>query len=692
MSNIVDAFKRILVGRPVRSSAEHKQLPKSIALPIFASDVLSSIAYAPDEIILTLALAGVTLLAISPWVALAVTAVLLVVVITYRQTVLNYSTGGGYEVAKQKLGPSAGLGVASALMVDYALTVAVSVSAAAAYFCTAFPNLGTHKVGIAIVFIFIVALTNLRGHRQSGKILAIPVYAFLSLIFFMILLGMTKYFGGNLPKAPTSELVVMPVGVYGTAMFGIGSAFLVLRAFSSGCVALTGVEAIANRISSFRTPKPKNAAVTLVVLGVISAVILFGVVFLAVQMGVVYVEDPAAQLINADRSRLSSGFVQIPVLGQIAEVLFADWWVLVVIISIVTAMMLLIAANTAFTGFPTLTSTISRDSFIPHQFSTRGDRIVYSNGVLILSAIAAVFVVMFNGDVTRIIALYVIGVFVSFTISQVAMVKHFTESLMIEGSSVKRKEMQRSRALSMFGAVLTGTIICVVVLTKFPNGAWLSVALMVLLFVCMRLVRRHYDRVWKELEIDDLDTAKVLPSRVHGMILVTSINLPTLRAIAFARATRPSSLEAVTVEKNSEETAKLIKKWEKANMVIPITILGSPYREVLRPIGEHVQMFRRSRPHDLVVVFLPEYVVSRWWEKLLHNHTAARIKRYLLHIPNVVVADVPYQMRGFGTELSTNVYAQDTDKLVRQELLKNAKQVEHSWYNETSQGEVSFDS
>ncbi|MGH3672009.1 MAG: APC family permease, partial [Pseudonocardiaceae bacterium] len=540
MPKFATAVKRILVGRPFRSERlSHTLLPKRIALPVFASDALSSVAYAPEELFLVLSIAGLSAYSIAPWVGLTVAAVMLVVVASYRQNVRAYPSGGGdYEVATVNLGPSAGLVVASALLVDYVLTVAVSISSAASNIGSALPFVATHKVAFAVAAIVVLTAANLRGIRESGTAFAIPTYAFMVGIIVMLIWGFARVllFGDQL----RAESAGFGLRAEGGELAGIALVFLVLRAFSSGCAALTGVEAISNVVPAFQKPKSRNAATTLLLLGSISVIMLMGLIMLAQIAGVKIAEDPVRQLVGAPR-----GYEQKTLVAQVAQVVFDGFPAAFYFITAVTALILVLAANTAFNGFPVLGSILALDRYLPRQLHTRGDRLAFSNGIVFLAGAAMILVFAFGAEVTKLIQLYIVGVFVSFTLSQTGMVRHWNRLLVSESDRVQRRRMRRSQAINLLGLVMTGSVLVVVLATKFTQGAWIAIAAMVAIFILMRAIRRHYDRVSAELVPREADT--VLPSRNHAIVLVSTLHLPTLRALAYARATRPDVLEAVTV-------------------------------------------------------------------------------------------------------------------------------------------------
>ncbi|YAL84669.1 APC family permease [Dermacoccaceae bacterium W4C1] len=621
-------------------------LPKRIALPVFASDALSSMAYAPDEIFLTLSLAGGAFAVTHSWqIGLAVVVVMVVVIASYRQNVHAYPSGGGdYEVATTNLGPKAGLGVASALLVDYVLTVAVSISSGAQYAATAIPALRGHEALAAVLAVVALASLNLRGVRESGTYFAVPTYLFLLTIMGMSAVGLVQLVTGNLGEADSSALDLAPEPGYDN-LAGFAMFFLLLRAFSSGCAALTGVEAISNGVPAFRKPKSRNAATTLLMMGVISTTLLMAIIVLVVNTDIRFAEDPATQL-TRDGVPVGDNYVQDPVLGQLAQTVFDGFTPGIVLVAVVTGIILILAANTAFNGFPVLGSILAQDGWLPRQLRNRGDRLAFSNGILILAAAAIFLIVLYDAQVTKLIQLYIVGVFVSFTLSQTGMIRHWNRELATTTDPAARHRMHRSRIINGIGALMSGTVLVVVLLTKFTHGAGYAVAAMVVLFVIMTAIRKHYTSVSAELALDDDDDAatQALPSRVHAVVLVSKLHKPTMRALAYARATRPSTLEALVVDVDAEETAALVAEWNRRKIPVTITKVASPYREVTRPVVEYVRSLRRESPRDVVMVYIPEYVVGHWYEQVLHNQSALRLKARLLFTPGVMVASVPWQL------------------------------------------------
>ncbi|MDQ3989392.1 MAG: APC family permease [Actinomycetota bacterium] len=638
MSKLATATKRILVGRPFRSDRlSQTLLPKRIALPVFASDAMSSVAYAPEEIFLVLSLAGLSAYAFTPWVGLAVVVVMLAVVTSYRQNVRAYPSGGGdYEVVTTNLGRRAGLVVGSALLIDYVLTVAVSMSAAAANIGSAVPVVGVHRVEFAVAAILLLTAVNLRGIRESGTAFAVPTYAFMVAIFGMIVWGLLRVtvFGDEI-RAESADL---ELAAPGGQLAGAALAFLVLRSFAQGCAALTGVEAISNGVPAFRKPKARNAARTLLLLGAVAVSMLMGLILLARLTRVVIAEDPSTQLVGAP-----AGYEQQTMVAQIAGAVFDNFPVGFYFVTVATALILVLAANTAFNGFPVLGSILAQDRYLPRQLHTRGDRLAFSNGIVFLAGGAILFVVAFQAEVTQLIQLYVVGVFISFTLSQTGMVRHWTRLLRTEDDPAARNRMRRSRAINAFGLLMTALVLVVVLATKFLLGAWIALVAMAAIFGLMLAIRRHYDRIAAEMVPRPSDT--VLPSRNHAIVLVSTLHLPTLRALAYARATRPDVLEAVTVNVDDATTRRLVGDWERMALPVSLKVVESPYRDITKPVLDYVKRVRSDNPRNVVTVFIPEYVVGHWWEQALHNQSALRLKTRLLFEPGVMVTSVPWQLR-----------------------------------------------
>jgi amino acid transporter len=627
----VSVLKRAVVGTPIDSAAgHHNLLSKRLALPVFCSDPLSSVAYATDEILLVLVLGGVSALAWTPLVGLAVIALLAIVVTSYRKTVYAYPGGGGaYAVAKDQFGQATALVAASALIVDYILTVAVSVTSGVANFTSAFPGLVQYAVPMSVGLVVLLTLMNLRGIRESGKTFAAPTYLFIVSIMALILVGGVRMLLGLPVVAESSNLQV-----HAAEASGATAVFLLLRAFASGCTALTGVEAVSNGVPYFRPPKSKNAAGVLLAMVILAITMFGGVTFLAVRSGVHLSEDNATLGLPADA-------VQPTVLAQLGQAVFGAGSFGFYALQIFTTAVLVLAANTAYNSFPIMASVLGRDGYLPRQFGRRGDRLVFSNGIVFLAAASALLIVVFDASVTRLVQLYILGVFLSFTISQAGMVRHWTKELP-HVAGKERAVMIRSRVINAVGAVVTALVLVIVVVTKFSHGAWLVLIAIPLFFTVMVLINRHYRRV--DDRMAPAPGGVRLPSRVHAVVLVSRLHAPAMQALAFARATRPDSLVALHVETDRSDVGALQSTWNERAIPVPLVCLESPYRDLTQPIVDYVRSMRRASPRDMVAVYVPEYVVQHWWEALLHNQSALRLKVRLRQETGVIVVSVPLMM------------------------------------------------
>jgi amino acid transporter len=526
-------------------------------------------------------------------------------------------------------------------MVDYVLTVAVSVASGVENLGSAVPFFVTHKVLGAVGMIILLMLMNLRGVRESGTIFAIPTYGFVAGVFAMIAWGVIRIAQGDVMRAPSAHYTVHAEH---SGLAGFALVFLMLRAFSSGCAALTGVEAISNGVPAFRKPKSKNAATTLAMMGLLAVTMFAGIISLALTTKVRMASNPATDLLSHGHA-IGSGYTQNPVIAQVAAAVFGKGTVPFVYLAAVTALVLFLAANTAYNGFPVLGSILAQDRYLPRQLHTRGDRLAFSNGIVLLAAFAAVLVYIYGADSTRLIQLYIVGVFVSFTLSQTGMVRHWNRHLRTETDPQVRRRMHRSRAINTFGAFLTGLVLIVVLATKFTHGAWVAVLGMVVFFVMMTAIRRHYDRVSAELAASDQPGEDVvLPSRVHSIVLVSKVHKPTLRALSYARLFRSDTLEALSINVDPDDTKALQAEWQRRGIDVPLKVLDSPYREITRPIVDYVKSLRSNSPRDVVSIYIPEYVVGHWYEHLLHNQSALRLKGRLLFVPGVMVTSVPWQL------------------------------------------------
>ncbi len=620
--------KRVLIGRPLESTAlRHTLLPKWLALPVFCSDPLSSVAYATDEILLVLVLGGATALTWTPWVGLAVAALLVIVVLSYRKTVYAYPGGGGaYAVAKDTFGQNTALVAASALTIDYILTVAVSVTSGVANFASAFPSLAPHVLVISLGTIVLITVANLRGVKESGRAFAVPTYGFIASVLVMLIVAVVKMLFGHPVVAASSHYPVQAAHVSAAA-----SVFLLLRAFSSGCTALTGVEAISNGVPFFRRPAARNASITLAGMGTIAVVMFGGVTLLAVHTHIHIADDPT-------RLGLPAGTIQPTVMAQLGSAVFGSGAVPFYLLQSFTALVLVLAANTAFNSFPILASVLGRDGYLPKQLGRRGDRLVFSNGIIALAGIAMALVAAFDASVTRLIQLYILGVFLSFTISQAGMVVYWTRALRTTPREGQGR-LKRSRAVNAVGATVTAVVLVVVTATKFLHGAWIVVLAIPLFLSLMLAIHTHYAR--SDRRLTAAPGGVRLPSRVHAVVLVSRINAQSMQALAYARGTRPSSLTGLHVVLDEAVTQELKAEWTEREIPVPLEIVDSPFRDLTGPVVDRIRRIHRASPRDLVAVFVPEQVVLHWWEGLLHNRSASRLRTRLKLVPGVVVVSVP---------------------------------------------------
>ncbi len=600
--------KRWLVGPPMPlAQARHERLSKRVALAVFSSDAMSSVAYATEEILLVLMLAGAAAVYLAVPIALAITALLIIVVVSYQQTIYAYPSGGGsYIVARANLGTIPGLVAAAALLVDYVLTVAVSVAAGVAAITSALPEAATHKVVLGVVFVAAIALANIRGVREPGRIFAVPTYFFIVSFTFMLLAGAYRMVTGSLPPAGPPAVPAMESLSW----------FLVLRAFSSGCTAMTGTEAISNGIPAFKPAESRNAAITLGWMAAILGTLFIGITVLASDLGVLPSETET-------------------VVSQIARRLFGGG-LFYYAIQAATALILVLAANTSFADFPRLASLLARDRFVPRQFATLGERLVFSNGILVLAGFAALLLVLFRGETHALIPLYAVGVFISFTLSQAGMVRHWWR---------ERAAGWRHRlAINGVGATTTGVVTLVIAATKFSHGAWIVVLVIPILVTAFIMMSRHYEEVAGDLSLQGLEP---LPEFQHTvLVLVGDVHRGVVRAVQYARTLAPTAtVRGVYVETDPARTARLEEKWAQWGLGVPLVVLGSPYRSLLRPLLDYVDKIHARGEDQMVTVVLPEFLPGHWWQHALHNQTALLVKGALLYRPNTVVADVPYLLR-----------------------------------------------
>ncbi|NYJ21325.1 APC family permease [Glaciibacter psychrotolerans] len=623
--------KRWIIGDPLPSEhLEGQLLSKRLALPIFASDALSSVAYAPQELLLILTLGGLAFLSFAPWIAAAVVVLMLTVVLSYRQLVKAYPSGGGdYEVASKNLGEKAGLIVASALLVDYVMTVVVSVASGVDNIISAFPVLASLRVELAVFFVIALAAANLRGVREASTAFAIPTYLFIASAMLLVIVGVVRIALGDPPVAESAAFTVQGQSLAQSAFI-----LLLLRSFASGCSALTGVEAIANGVPAFKRPKIANAQKTLVLMGSIAIVLFIGLITLALVAKVHYVENPC-DLIGWTECASSP---QRSLIAQLAAATFGNNTILFYVLQAATAAVLLLAANTAFNGFPLLGSVLAKDSYAPKSLSTRGDRLIYSNGVLLLAFAASAILIVYQANLTLLIQLYIIGVFVSFTLGQTGMVRHWLT--LLKTNPPNRGAIIRSLSINGFGAILTGVVLIVVTITKFTHGAWLVFLLMPILFLLMLGVNRYYRDVATEIQVDPVTTFGA--NGDHAIVLVGKMQKPVLKALDYAIAARHDSLEAIHVSIDDDETKQLKHDWIAQNIQVRLRIVQSPYRDISWPLINYVKEHRAAHGSEVITVYTPIYIVGHWWENLLHNHKARRIRQKLMLVHGVTIALVPW--------------------------------------------------
>lgn len=634
--------KRILIGDPLTSEQVDDQLlPKKMALPIFASDALSSVAYAPQELVMILLIGGLAFLSFTPMVAIAVVVLLIVVVLSYRQLIKAYPSGGGdYEVAFKNLGEIPGVIVAAALLVDYILTVAVSVASGVDNIISAVPGLDPLRVELAVGFVILIIIVNLRGVREASLVFAIPTYVFIASVGFMIVTGLIRTFLGDPPVASSAEFAVHAENLGQAAVI-----LLVLRAFSSGCSALTGVEAVSNGVPAFRTPKIRNAQSTLVLMGSIAICLFAGLTALALITGVHYAENPC-DLVGFDCTN-----PQPSLMAQVAAATFGGGSIMFFIVQAATACVLLLAANTAFNGFPLLGSVLARDGYAPKSLNTRGDRLVFSNGMIALGIAAILVLVVFQAKLTTLIQLYIIGVFVSFSLGQIGMVRHWKRVLRgpaegsadagIDGASASdRRSAKVGLIINAIGAIFTVLVLVIVTITKFTHGAYLVFFAIPILAFLMLGVKRYYRDVEHEIAIDD--TTHFGASGDIALVLVNRLQKPVVKAVEYAVAAKHGKTLAVHVGVSTDDASELQKEWHDHLMPIPLVIIESPYRSFAQPVAQFIKQYREKHGSSVVTVYLPQYIVGHWWETFLHNRRSRRIANQLMLIHGVSITLVPW--------------------------------------------------
>jgi amino acid transporter len=604
--------KEFFLGKSLPTSAHSEErLTNAAALAVLSSDALSSVAYATEEILLVLVAAGSGALGLSLPIAIAIIALLGIVVLSYRQTIRAYPQGGGsYIVARENLGLYPGLVAGGSLMIDYILTVTVSISAGTAALTSAIPALQSHTVLLCLIFIFLIMLANLRGVKESGQIFMVPTYAFIVSIFLLIGIGLFKYSTGQVaveyPSLPVTE--------------GI-SVFFILRAFSAGCTALTGVEAISDGVLAFKPPESKNARLTLLYLGVILGFMFVGITYLA---NIYHIVPGEGQTVVSllGRAILGTGPVYY-------------------FLQVVTLLVLMLAANTSYADFPRLCYFLARDGFLPRQLSLLGDRLVYSNGIILLSTCAGILAIIFKGQVNAIIPLYAVGVFTSFTLSQAGMVRHWFQG--------QTRNWRASAIMNALGAFATLIVLLVIISTKFLLGAWLVVVAIPLLVTLFAVIHQHYQYVAQRLSIQELAPRSYIsvpkPEIIThpAVVVVGQLNRGTVEALDYAR-TIADEIVAVHVDIGSTDRQKLQEKWQNLESDIPLEIIDSPYRSVIEPIVDFIGQFQESRPGVFTTIIIPVFVPRNWWDSILHNQTTLFLKTALRAKKSRIVTTVRYYL------------------------------------------------
>jgi amino acid transporter len=603
-------LKRLIVGKAIPSHlAHHERLSKVTGLAVLSSDALSSVAYATEEVLRVLILAGVSALGYASPIAFIIAMILAIVVFSYRQTIYAYPSGGGaYIVAKDNLGETPALIAAASLLIDYVLTVAVSIAAGVAAITSAFPQWHLNRVEMTLAFVVVLMLGNLRGIRESGQIFSVPTYFFVVAILTLVAVGVWHAMTGTITPVVTED----PLHPSNDAMLSL---FLLLTAFSNGCTAMTGVEAVSNGVPAFKPPESKNAAETMLMMMVLAITMFLGITLLS----------HAYQVVPSERET---------VVSQLARGVFGDRGIPYYLVQAATMLILVLAANTAYADFPRLASILARDRYLPRQFMNQGDRLAFSNGIVGLSVLAGILLVVFGGDTHALIPLYMIGVFVSFTLSQAGMVVHWRRE--------RGPGWRSSSAINGVGAIVTGIVLLVVAITKTREGAWIILLLIPLNVLFFRLTRKHYDGVAAQLRIQGWQSRGVKHNTV--LVPISGIQRATVEALDYAK-TLSSDVRAVYVNTDVHATEELQNTWTKWVEGLKLVVLESPYRSLMEPLLEYIEQVSAERPEGYITVVLPEFVPARWWHHLFHNQRALLIKGALLFKPNTVVTSVPFHLR-----------------------------------------------
>ncbi len=625
------SWRTWLIGRPLQTAdAPHQAIRKIVGLAVFSSDAMSSVAYATQEMLVVLAAGGIAALSYAFPISIAIVGLLTILTISYEQTIHAYPSGGGaYIVSRDNLGELPAQVAGAALLVDYILTVAVSISSGVAQISSAIPVVYPYRVGLAVVLVFLVMLINLRGVRESGVIFAIPTYFFVIMMFLTVIVGLLRYFSGSLGQVTNPPDIETLHGMQAMTLF------LLLRAFSGGTTALTGVEAISNGIPAFKVPRSRNAGLTLIAMSTILGTLLLGITFLSVQIGAVPSESET-------------------VISQLARTVFDGRNLIYGLVIAATTLILVMAANTAFADFPRLSALLAADGFLPRQLAYRGSRLVYSRGIVALALVASLLVVIFSASVTALIPLYAIGVFLSFTLSQTGMAHRWWKiGHLAPGREVKERGStlafesgwQSKMVINSIGAIMTAIVALVFASTKFRDGAWVVLILIPAVVIALSAIHRHYRSLAQSLSLDDFGAPPI--ARRHRVILpISGVHRGTLAALRYAQLLS-DDITAVHVSIDPEEAERVREKWETWGDGVRLVILDSQYRLLAEPLLEYIEEIAAQRqPNETITVIVPQFVPKRWVHNLLHTQAAFMLRLTLLFKPGIVVTDVPYQVEG----------------------------------------------
>ena len=636
-----------LTGRPVSTrNLSAVNLPKRYALPLFGADGISSVAYAADQMILTLAAAGASALAFSPWIGLGVAMVGLLVIGTYRYNINQIASKGDIQLVHHKLGALPSIVMGASSLMDYMLTVAVSMSSASSFLVALYPQIQDWRTLIAVLLIVALTLFASRGVQLLGKIAYWPLYVFLALLGATLIVGWIRAATGTLPLAESATYVIAPE-YHDHALEGLALVLLLARSFSAGVVAFSGVSTISNSVKYFRRPKKYNAAVTMMLMGLITSVLLVSLLGFAAATRVHMVHD-TTRFLFIDGHAPGEYFHQKPALYQVALAIYQGVPFFAQLLVFATVGVLIIASLTAFTGFPVIASSLADYQYLPVFFRSMESRGLYANGVLALSAFSIFLTTVFGSDVYSLIQLYIVGMCLSMVLVQLAVVRYRMRLLRITLAQMPRRALLRDIAVSAVGVMVTAAVLVIVVVTKFAAGAWLSLGMIALMVGGMVVTRRHYDAVDAALDIplnaESVADVAALPSRVHAIVYVERVRRPVVRALSYARAGRPSTIEALTVNNDRAALEVVKKRWYALGIPVPLSVIDSPYRDTVDAVVSYIRRRRKKSPRDILVVYLPEFVVEHWWQRLLHRRTVRRLKQALLHEPGVMTATVPWAM------------------------------------------------